>query len=110
MPLRQCLGRCGQLTERRDSRCPACASARNRSKDAQRGSRHERGYDASHMAAREAWKPKVQTGLIACARCAQPIQPGQEWALDHTDDRTGYLGPSHATCNNSAGGRAAHQT
>jgi hypothetical protein len=36
------------------------------------------------------------------------ILPGTEWALDHTDDRTGYLGPSHKRCNDSAGGKAAH--
>jgi hypothetical protein len=47
---------------------------------------------------------------VKCARCQRLILPGQEWVLDHTDDRKGYLGPSHATCNNRAGGLAAHQT
>ena len=32
--------------------------------------------------------------------------PGQPLDLDHTDDRAGYLGMSHATCNRRAGGQA----
>jgi hypothetical protein len=38
------------------------------------------------------------------------ILAGQEWHLDHNDDRTGYRGPAHALCNTSAGGRASHRT
>jgi hypothetical protein len=40
----------------------------------------------------------VQLGIRTC-RCGQLIEPGQPWHLDHRDDRRGYLGPSHATCN-----------
>jgi len=44
--------------------------------------------------------------LRPCPHCAELIQPGQPWHLDHRDDRSGYLGPSHATCNLRA---AAHK-
>jgi hypothetical protein len=40
---------------------------------------------------------------------ARLILLGQQWHLDHNDDRTGYRGPAHARCNTSAGGKAAHQ-
>lgn len=75
-----------------------------------RGTRQQRGYTAEHDRLRARWKPKVERCEVKCARCDQLILPAQEWALDHTDDRTGYLGPSHATCNNRAGGQAAHKT
>lgn len=75
-----------------------------------RGSREQRGYDHAHRQLRKQWAPKVATGEVICGRCGQAIRPGQSWALDHDDrDRSKYLGPSHATCNNSAGGRNAHQ-
>jgi hypothetical protein len=40
-----------------------------------------------------------------CARCGLPIAAGAEFDLDHTDDRAGYLGVSHRTCNRRAGGK-----
>jgi hypothetical protein len=84
--------------------CDTCQPARERA----RGTRQQRGYDARHDRLRRQWAPKVEAGLTRCSRCALPILPGAEWALDHTDDRAGYLGPSHRRCNDSAGGRAAH--
>jgi hypothetical protein len=48
------------------------------------------------------------TGMVKCARCPEFINPLEPWHLDHTDDRTGYLGASHAACNLSAAGSAAH--
>jgi len=113
MALRPCLGlpgqRCGRLTTRTDSRCTTCASARGRARDAARGSRHDRGYSADHVRERERWQPKVERGEVNCARCGQPIPADAEWALDHNEERTGYLGPSHKFCNNQAGGIAAHR-
>jgi hypothetical protein len=94
--------RCPELTDQR--RCPAHTHEVDRA----RGSRQQRGYDSRHDRLRKQWQRKVETGLITCARCQLLIHLGQAWALDHTDDRAGYLGPSHQACNNSAGGRAAH--
>ncbi len=62
-------------------------------------SRHARGYTNAHVARRRQLEPLVATGQVSCCRCGQLIQPGQPWHLDHRDDRSGYLGPSHATCN-----------
>jgi hypothetical protein len=97
-------GSCPELSTARH--CTECASEYER----RRGTRVQRGYGREHTRLRAQWKPKVERCEVKCARCDQLILPGQTWALDHTDDRTGYLGPSHATCNNQAGGRAARRT
>lgn len=68
-----------------------------------------RGYGAEHQAERQAWEPYVQAGGIICSRygqdpdCPGEIKPGDEWDLDHTDNRDGYNGPAHARCNRRAG-------
>ena len=41
----------------------------------------------------------INNSEVFCSRCDERILPGTFWDLDHTDDRTGYLGPSHASCN-----------
>lgn len=87
---------------------PKCPAHRATAEKA-RGTRKQRGYDKHHDRLRKQWAPQVATGTIRCARCHQPIGAGETWALDHTDDRTAYLGPSHTRCNNSAGGKASHQ-
>lgn len=69
------------------------------------GSTTERGYGWQHQQLRDEWKPKVDAGTVACARCRQRIAPGSPWQLGHTDDRSGYQGPEHRYCNESAGGR-----
>ena len=96
---------CPTLYRGKGSRCPDHA----RTYERQRGSRQARGYDANHDRLRADWAPRVATGRIPCARCGRRIEPQDRWHLDHSDDRTGYLGPSHERCNTSAGGRAAHQ-
>lgn len=78
-----------------------------------RGTRQQRGYDAQHDRLRRQWKPKVERVTVHCHAkvCVMParlILPGQPWDLGHTDDRSGWTGPEHATCNRRAGGRAAH--
>lgn len=84
---------CPTLTDR--TRCAEHTKARDRA----RGTRQARGYGAAHDRLRAAWARKVATGRVDCARCHKRISPLEEWHLDHTDDRTGYLGPSHAACN-----------
>ena len=46
---------------------------------------------------------------MTCARCGTRILPEADWHLDHAEDRTQYLGPSHAQCNLSAAGTASHR-
>jgi hypothetical protein len=84
---------CPELTH--TTRCPDHTKA----KDKARGTRQQRGYDLAHDHLRARWARKVATGQVNCARCSQRISPLEPWDLDHTDDRTAYLGPSHATCN-----------
>jgi hypothetical protein len=79
------------------SRCPSCAPAKAKRKTA------ARGYGAAHQARRA----KTLTAAYgeACGRCGKPMLEGQALDLDHTDDRTGYMGFAHAACNRQAGGR-----
>jgi hypothetical protein len=67
------------------------------------GSTTSRGYGDSHQQRRKRLAPLVAAGLAICVRCRQAIEPGIAWALDHRDDRRGYLGPAHARCNAQAG-------
>jgi hypothetical protein len=70
-----------------------------------KGTTSQRGYGTQHRHTRAWWAPRVATGTTTCARCGQPIRPGQPWDLGHTDDRKRYAGPEHANCNRSAGAR-----
>jgi len=63
-----------------------------------------RGYGRQHVAERKRWARLVASGQATCARCGRWIEPGSRWHLDHSEDRTEYLGASHAWCNMSAGG------
>ena len=69
----------------------------------------ERGYGSAHQGERAKWQRIIERTGWPCSRCPDRIQPGDEWHLDHTDDRHAYLGPSHASCNNSAGGMKSRQ-
>ena len=75
-----------------------------------KGSTTRRGYGTQHQRTRKAWARHVATGTLHCTRCDELITPDQAWHLDHSDDRTTYLGPAHAHCNTSAGGKKAHAT
>lgn len=69
-----------------------------------RGSTYARGYGKKHEALRKSWRPKVDAGLVDCARCHQPIEPGRPWDLGHSEDRRTWTGPEHLVCNRRAGG------
>lgn len=67
----------------------------------------ERGYGHDHQVLREAWKPKVDAGMVDCWRCGEPIDPvaHADWELGHDDDdRSKYRGPEHWLCNRRAAG------
>jgi hypothetical protein len=63
------------------------------------------GYGNSHQKLRKALLPQAYGK--PCYRCGQPMLPGQELHLDHTDDRTGYGGFSDKACNLRAAARKA---
>jgi hypothetical protein len=64
-------------------------------------------YAGQHQAIRRALLPDAYGR--PCPRCGFPMLPGQDLDLDHTDDRAGYIGMSHATCNRAAGARLSNQ-
>jgi hypothetical protein len=63
------------------------------------GKTKARGYGAKHKRYRKAWARRVAAGLEPCRRCGKLIAPDEPFDLDHNDERTGYLGPSHVSCN-----------
>lgn len=60
-----------------------------------------KGYGAEHQRLRQLWAPRVATGAVDCARCGQPIRPGEQWDLGHVpgSGRRLYQGPEHRRCN-----------
>ena len=62
-----------------------------------------RGYGYQHQQARKRALAEFTRGQ-PCARCGQPIFNARGAELDHNEDRTGYIGLSHAYCNRKAGG------
>ncbi|WP_406168900.1 hypothetical protein [Streptomyces sp. NBC_00996] len=61
------------------------------------------GYGYAHQALRRALLPDAYGK--PCPRCGLPMLRGQSLDLDHTDDRSGYNGMAHASCNRAAGAR-----
>jgi hypothetical protein len=45
------------------------------------------------------WRARHGLDSVPDSAAGQPIEASQPWHLDHRDDRRGYLGTSHATCN-----------
>ena len=69
-------------------------------------SMEQRGYGPEPRRLRAEVARVVEAGRALCARCGGSIAPGTRWDLDHSDDRMGYIGPSHVRCNRAtAGGR-----
>lgn len=102
MAMRVCVEyECPTLVDRgvRDGRC----DEHRRAKDKARGSRQERGYDRAHELTRAALLPKAYG--TRCPHCDQYMYPHHDLHLDHTEDRTGYVGIVHAHCNTSDGAR-----
>lgn len=96
-------GKCPTLTA--GGRCPRCTTEQRRAAEADRPSTTDRGYGTDHQRERRRWARIVAKGGVRCARCPRLIDPNEPWHLDHNDDRTGYLGPSHADCNDRAAAR-----
>jgi hypothetical protein len=74
-------------------------SGRKRRNPQELASTSKRGYGTHHQAERKKWVPIVNAGDAVCTRCGRLIVAGTAWDLDHTDDRRGYLGVAHRTCN-----------
>jgi len=73
-----------------------------------KGNTTQRGYGRRHQQIRRtlllALADRVAAGITdLCPRCQHPIHPNQPLDLDHTDDRSGYRGLAHRTCNRRAG-------
>jgi hypothetical protein len=62
-------------------------------------------YDVCHRRTRARLDPVVSAGGSVCCLCGKGIDAGTPWDLAHSDDRTRWLGPSHAACNRGDAGR-----
>jgi hypothetical protein len=98
---------CGSIVDKKKrGRCLPCyrkyERERSRARRAKQGTTKQRGYGIQDERERKRWAPRVQAGLVNCARCGNRIRRGEPWDLDHEDDRRGYLGPSHRGCNRAA--------
>jgi len=69
------------------------------------GSTTKGGWGNQHQKLRKRLLPQAYGK--PCARCGQPMLPGQKLHLDHNDTRTGWLGFSHAACNLRAAAKKA---
>lgn len=80
--------------------CPEHA----RDYEQRRGSRQQRGYDATHNRLRAAWQARIDAGeTIHCATCPTIIT-GHAWDLGHNHTSGGYLGPQCIPCNRGEAG------
>lgn len=72
------------------------------------GNRAQRGYGYWHKKLRAQLLPESY-GKI-CDVCGHVMLPGQDLDLGHTDDRTGYVGMQHSSCNRTLGARKGNRT
>ena len=89
-------------------RCPDC----NRARDKARGTRQERGYDATHDRTRAALVARLRAGeTLTCWRCNGAITSEHDMHVGHDDaDRSITHGAECSTCNLSAAGRNSHMS
>lgn len=66
-----------------------------------------RGYGYQHKRIRAALMSSAYGRT--CHLCGQPMWRGQDLDLDHTRDRHGYHGMTHASCNRRDGAQRSHQ-
>ena len=99
---RRCSG-CPTILTNGTTTCPSC----QRTKDATRGTREQRGYGKQHQQLRRKWQQRINQGNVACTRCNKPIPPGTPFDLGHNNARTQWTGPEHPWCNRSAAGKHA---
>jgi hypothetical protein len=60
-------------------------------------------YGAAHSKARKQWAAQHDE-RDPCTRCGRALGPMGPWLhLDHSPDRSHYLGFAHGTCNRKAG-------
>jgi len=98
MPLKPCID-CGTITN--GTRCAACSSKKSKARDAERGTRHERGYDADYEAAK---RDPAFVAATHCARCRRPFTPANRKTAGHKlalrKDRTSKaIEPQCEDCN-----------
>lgn len=67
----------------------------------------QRGYGTVHRRLREQLV-RTMDGT-PCARCGIPLRTGDDVHLDHREDRSGWIGLSHALCNLQAGAAKANR-
>lgn len=92
---------CPRTTTPSTTRCPAHQADHER----QRGTTTARGYGHPHQ--RERARQLHAAAGRPCAHCGLPMQADQLLDLAHTDDRAGYRGMAHASCNRRDGGQRA---
>lgn len=78
-------------------RCPACQATATAARNA-RTSTTGRGYGSQHQRIREQLLEQFTEG-DPCAICGRPMVGKRGLDLAHNEDRSGYRGLSHASCN-----------
>lgn len=91
---------CGRPA-RKGPRCPE----HSRERDRARGTSKERGYGFKHKIL--SVQERANAVGKPCCLCGQEMAAGEPLALDHTEDRTGYRGVAHLSCNAAEGAARA---
>ena len=66
----------------------------------------QKGYGTPHWRLKDRLRPLVAAGVIRCQYCGGVITDAV-WDLGHSDDRSTWIGPTHAVCNRR---EAGHKT